>query len=437
MLARAAKEHTSGWRSSQPRTLEQALKPLPPTATNAAPPAAYKNPLKRTASQVNGTSQQITKAALSRSSSGMLGKLHNDVYFDENDFEDDNNLDLNDVVAHNPSTVQYPTLPLPNIKNGPTLHTTSSQPIPWSSSPLDHHRPETPRELNSLSANAENSDPVSYPSLPDGPKPSKRRTIPWLGEEGGQGRKGMPSFVQDIVQKSKQRRRDEHPEQRSGKGVPPYVQAIIERNKNRKHGKEVQTHQGDPTSFTPLPKDKTDSPYPWNKTASALKEEQKRLRQGHKNRVKNHDAEEKSTIIATTNKKHKGPPKVFLSDEQKKVLDLVVQEGKSVFFTGSAGTGKSVLLRKIIDVLRVKYNRESDRLAVTASTGLAACNVGGVTLHSFAGIGLGKEAVPELVRKIKRNAKAKNRWMRTKVLIVDEISMVDGDLFDKLEAIAR
>ena len=76
-------------------------------------------------------------------------------------------------------------------------------------------------------------------------------------------------------------------------------------------------------------------------------------------------------------------------------------------------------------------------MAVTASTGLAACNVGGVTLHSFGGIGLGKEAKPELVRKIKRNQKAKNRWMRTKVLIIDEISMVDGDLFDKLEGIAR
>ena len=76
-------------------------------------------------------------------------------------------------------------------------------------------------------------------------------------------------------------------------------------------------------------------------------------------------------------------------------------------------------------------------MAVTASTGLAACNVGGVTLHSFGGIGLGKEDVSELVKKIKRNQKAKNRWARTKVLVIDEISMVDGDLFDKLEAIAK
>ena len=74
---------------------------------------------------------------------------------------------------------------------------------------------------------------------------------------------------------------------------------------------------------------------------------------------------------------------------------------------------------------------------MTASTGLAACNVGGVTLHSFSGIGLGKEPVPDLVRKIKRNPKAKIRWLRTKVLIIDEISMVDSELFDKLEGVAR
>jgi len=101
------------------------------------------------------------------------------------------------------------------------------------------------------------------------------------------------------------------------------------------------------------------------------------------------------------------------------------------------GTGKSVLLREIISALRRKYLREPDRVAVTASTGLAACNIGGVTIHSFSGIGLGKEPAEDLVKKIRRNAKAKQRWLRTKVLIMDEVSMVDGDLFDKLEQIAR
>jgi ATP-dependent DNA helicase PIF1 len=96
-----------------------------------------------------------------------------------------------------------------------------------------------------------------------------------------------------------------------------------------------------------------------------------------------------------------------------------------------------VLMRAIISELRKKWARDPERLSVTASTGLAACNIGGMTLHSFAGIGLGKEDVPTLVKKIRRNAKAKNRWLRTSTLIVDEVSMVDGELFDKLAQIAR
>lgn len=128
---------------------------------------------------------------------------------------------------------------------------------------------------------------------------------------------------------------------------------------------------------------------------------------------------------------------ISLSSEQKHVLDLVVKNGQSVFFTGPAGTGKSVLMRAIIAELKKKWARDPERLSVTASTGLAACNIGGQTLHSFAGIGLGKEDVPTLVKKIRRNAKAKNRWLKTKTLIIDEVSMVDGDLFDKLSQIAR
>ncbi|EPX71578.1 pif1 helicase Pfh1 [Schizosaccharomyces octosporus yFS286] len=130
-------------------------------------------------------------------------------------------------------------------------------------------------------------------------------------------------------------------------------------------------------------------------------------------------------------------PSIFLSDEQKRILDMVVEQQHSIFFTGSAGTGKSVLLRKIIEALKMKYRKQTDRVAVTASTGLAACNIGGVTLHSFAGAGLARESVDFLVSKIKKNKKSMTRWLRTKVLIIDEVSMVDADLMDKLEEVGR
>jgi ATP-dependent DNA helicase PIF1 len=76
----------------------------------------------------------------------------------------------------------------------------------------------------------------------------------------------------------------------------------------------------------------------------------------------------------------------------------MVLRGKSVFFTGSAGmylavellfiqlyqgTGKSVLLREMIRNLKLHNGKRS--LAITASTGIAAVNIGGCTLHSWAG----------------------------------------------------
>lgn len=123
-----------------------------------------------------------------------------------------------------------------------------------------------------------------------------------------------------------------------------------------------------------------------------------------------------------------------LSREQQYVMDLVLR-GESLFFTGSAGTGKSVLLKKTIKALQEKHKPEE--IAVTASTGLAAHHVGGTTVHSFSGIGLGNGTVLQLVKTVRRNRKAVHRWKYTKVLIIDEVSMIDGRLLDKLDHIAR
>uniref|UniRef100_A0A0B7KS61 ATP-dependent DNA helicase PIF1 n=1 Tax=Bionectria ochroleuca TaxID=29856 RepID=A0A0B7KS61_BIOOC len=126
-----------------------------------------------------------------------------------------------------------------------------------------------------------------------------------------------------------------------------------------------------------------------------------------------------------------------LNEEQRTVLDLVVKQGRSVFFTGPAGTGKSVLLKKIIRSLATKYLGESKRVGVTASTGLAAHNIGGTTLHRFAGIGLGQAPIEKLIRDILKTKIKLQRWLDADVLIIDEISMIDCALFDKLDAIAR
>lgn len=138
------------------------------------------------------------------------------------------------------------------------------------------------------------------------------------------------------------------------------------------------------------------------------------------------------TVKLPANTKIKVP--IFLSKEQESVIELAKQ-GHNIFYTGSAGTGKSVLLREMIKVLKKKYGY--DQVAITASTGLAACNIGGVTVHSFAGIGLGQGTAEQLYKKVRRSKKHARRWEQISALVIDEISMLDGDLLDKLDFIAR
>ncbi len=124
-----------------------------------------------------------------------------------------------------------------------------------------------------------------------------------------------------------------------------------------------------------------------------------------------------------------------LSGEQRLVFDMAMA-GRSFFYTGSAGTGKSHTMRVIVEHL-MKDRLRSRGVYVTASTGTAACNIGGTTLHSFAGIRLGEGTVETLYRLVSKNKQAVERWSTVETLIVDEISMVDAVLFEKIEALAR
>jgi len=120
--------------------------------------------------------------------------------------------------------------------------------------------------------------------------------------------------------------------------------------------------------------------------------------------------------------------------EQARALDLV-EEGRNLFITGAAGTGKSHVVRAAIALLWKKYGR--DAVAVTAPSGLAAVNINGTTLHSFAGIGRGGGSKEELARLVRGNSHAHRRWRECRALVVDEISQLDGNLLDALDFIAR
>lgn len=126
---------------------------------------------------------------------------------------------------------------------------------------------------------------------------------------------------------------------------------------------------------------------------------------------------------------------INLSKEQMAVITQIVEKNKNVFYTGSAGTGKSVILRQLVRRLLAKYG--TSRVGVTASTGLAACNIGGQTIHRFLGIGIGQGTVDAMAKMIERKPALLRKWRELKVLIVDEVSMIDGVLFAKLCELAK
>ena len=121
----------------------------------------------------------------------------------------------------------------------------------------------------------------------------------------------------------------------------------------------------------------------------------------------------------------------------KKLLD-----GDNIFLTGGGGVGKSYLLSVIYNELPGIVREKTGKIPhiqMCALTGCAALLLGNKakTLHSWAGIALGKGTVSELRDKIRKNRKAMRNWISTDLLIIDEISMMTAELLDKLNELAK
>ena len=117
--------------------------------------------------------------------------------------------------------------------------------------------------------------------------------------------------------------------------------------------------------------------------------------------------------------------KITITEDMEKAIQIIESTNQHIFITGKAGTGKTTFLRHIVSTLNKKF-------VITASTGIAAINAGGVTLHSLLSIPFGA---------ISPEAPVKGGLPKAKIellneidsLIIDEISMVRPDVVDFID----
>jgi ATP-dependent DNA helicase PIF1 len=110
---------------------------------------------------------------------------------------------------------------------------------------------------------------------------------------------------------------------------------------------------------------------------------------------------------------------VKLSIEQQNLFDYIEQSENNIFVTGRAGTGKSTLLSYLVE-------NTQKNVAVCAPTGVAALNVGGVTIHSLFGFPFGTLGEHDIARHL--NRRTREVLAALDVLVIDEVSMVNADL---------
>src|SRR3989338_5374592 len=111
----------------------------------------------------------------------------------------------------------------------------------------------------------------------------------------------------------------------------------------------------------------------------------------------------------------------------------ILKTGANVFLTGEPGAGKTHTINNFVN-----YLRDCDiEPAITASTGIAATHIGGMTIHSWSGIGIRTKLDKYDLDKIASSEYILKRVNRTKVLIIDEISMLSTNMLEMVDMVCR
>lgn len=111
----------------------------------------------------------------------------------------------------------------------------------------------------------------------------------------------------------------------------------------------------------------------------------------------------------------------------------ILKSGANVFLTGEPGSGKTHTVNEYVSWLRA----HGIEPAITAATGIAATHIHGVTIHSWSGIGIAEHLSAELVERVAQKEHVARRIQKTPVLIIDEISMLSGEVLSMVDAVIR
>ena len=111
----------------------------------------------------------------------------------------------------------------------------------------------------------------------------------------------------------------------------------------------------------------------------------------------------------------------------------ILKTGANVFLTGEPGSGKTHTINAYIAWLRACGIEPS----ITAATGIAATHVGGMTIHSWSGIGVTQNITPADIDRIAGKEHVARRILKAKALIIEEVSMLSADMLGGVDAICR